>query len=340
MLWIAYFKAVLLFWKHAVIEAFWDSWAFVGQTKEGIMFSCLVALVLIGFLVLKHRKEGIWKKFWEKMGEGIAIALGAFLLVFVWKILAEPLREQTQSETLMSVSQEKQRAAVLARRSAELQRDEIAKIKSQEKIIHGACKATEEQINPLRMRQSCPAGAQPTFRDRVLAINARLTESDRNRFTDALAEYEKLLTDSRNLYGEIDAEGIPLNRSEGELPQTIFEARSKRLNELETRGQGYQRALTDSRSKWQQLFNDQTQYVFGDNPDNRGPMALLNAISVAQGYLGASRYVSTEQDIGPLAANRYFHGIASAQFQERLKIFIDWNKECFVRLAEMRSSIR
>lgn len=118
-------------------------------------------------------------------------------------------------------------------------------------VIHGACEVTEDQINPARREQACPAvpGAPPSLRDRVLAINSRLTESDRNRFSDALAEFEKSLIDGRNLFYKINEEGGKLRN---DFQSNTTSAYQNNLGDLEDAGWKYQKAFPQLRTKWQQ----------------------------------------------------------------------------------------
>ena len=201
-------------------------------------------------------------------------------------------------------------------------------------IIHGACKLTETEINPARSQQVCTGGTGvPSLRDKVLAINARLTENDRNRFSDALAEFEKSLTDGRGLFYKINSEGGQLNNDLQANNSPGMHERN--LKELEDEGWQYQKAFPQLRAKWQRKFEEQTAYIFGDNPDNEGPNALLNAVSTFRGFLGAWKTVPT-----CVTNANFFFGLANNQYQTRMKMFADWNGGCLRRLAEMRNSIR
>jgi hypothetical protein len=303
-----------------------------------------LALNLIAILLYAISKKGF--------GTSVADKVHFFLMVLAANIVAvvliltinlgrAPYLLYHDGAVQLDESKERERVALNEKAAAQLQREEALKKPSERQtvIVHGACKVTEEQLNPVRS-QSCPTtqGA-PTlsFRDRVLAINARLTESDRNRFSAALAEFEESLTDGRALFYKINEEGGELGndfRSSGATNSS--NVHEKRLAELEDEGWQYQKAFPQMRSKWQQSFNEQTEYIFGDNPDNQGPNALINAVSVYKGFLGAWKAVPSGNNIN----TAYFVGLASNEYQIRMKMFADWNQGCLNRLTEMRKSIR
>jgi hypothetical protein len=111
--WILFLLGVLHFWRQAAVEAFYKSWSFVGQTREGLVFAILVLLVFFVYLLGKHKWKGIWTKFWEKALEGVAIALIAFACVFLWKLFAEPWAEVDWASSLMQSAQAGERSATL-----------------------------------------------------------------------------------------------------------------------------------------------------------------------------------------------------------------------------------
>jgi len=123
----------------------------------------------------------------------------------------------------------------------------------QERIVtvHGACKLTAEQINPAKAAQPCPVAPPPTLRDRVLAINAHLTEADRNRFSIALSEFEASLKEGESIFYKLADEGNTLNRErqDGTIAKDV-QAQQKALSDIAANGWKYYRALSLS---WVQL---------------------------------------------------------------------------------------
>ena len=145
-------------------------------------------------------------------------------------------------------------------------------------IVHGACKLTAEQINPARLPQPCSGPASPTLRDRVLAINAHMTEGDRNRFSNALSEFEESLKEGESILYRLSNEGNVLQRErqDGTIAKDV-KAHQKVLSDIAADGWKYYRSFPALRVKWQTIFSQQTEYIFGDNPDNGGSGLLLNA---------------------------------------------------------------
>jgi hypothetical protein len=205
-------------------------------------------------------------------------------------------------------------------------------------VIHGACKVSEDQINPLRTQSCAVSSSAPTFHDRIMAINARMTENDRNRFTNALAEFDKSLTTGQELSYKINAESgrFYTDFHSGSISDDKLAAYEKSFTALEDEGWKYEKSFPQLRSKWQQPFNDQSEYIFGDNPDNLGPNALLNSLSVLKTFVEHWKgQPHNDSSNGP-----YFLGLANGEFQRSMKLFGDWNQGCFSRMAEVRNSIR
>jgi cell division protein FtsB len=109
--WVAFVRAVLRFWGAVSVEAFRKALAFIGQTKEGIIFSCLVLVVFALFLLLRHGWRGMREKIWEKALEGVAVAVAAFVLLFLWKLFSEPWLEVSSLRTQLSESDGRNRKA-------------------------------------------------------------------------------------------------------------------------------------------------------------------------------------------------------------------------------------
>jgi hypothetical protein len=84
------------------------------------------------------------------------------------------------------------------------------------------------------------------------------------------------------------------------------------------------------------MFRAQEDYIFGNNPDNEGPNALINA---AQGYSIYLDWWSAVQnkDQKPVLL---LLSVAQDDYTKRVKGFSNWQQGCVTRLAEMRSSIQ
>jgi hypothetical protein len=86
------------------------------------------------------------------------------------------------------------------------------------------------------------------------------------------------------------------------------------------------------------MFREQTEYIFGDNPDNDGPGALINAAEGYRNYLDWWDTIQTKEKEQRPILNLLTVG--QNEFQSRMKTFGKWHGECANRLTEMRNSIR
>ena len=198
------------------------------------------------------------------------------------------------------------------------------------------CKLTAEQINPTRLPQACPGAPPPTQRDRILAINAHLTEGDRNRFSNALSEFDESLNQGDSIFYKISDEGNRLvqDRQSGAITKNV-QSHLKTLTALAADGWRYQKAFPVTRNKWD-MFREQTEYIFGDNPDNLGPNSLINAADGYKNYLEWWNVIQNkeQQPIINLLT------VQQNEFQNRMNGFGKWRSECRNRITEMRKSIR
>jgi|GEM_PF-5600078 len=84
------------------------------------------------------------------------------------------------------------------------------------------------------------------------------------------------------------------------------------------------------------MFRDQTEYIFGENPDNDGPYALVNATEGYRYYLDWWNVIQNK-DQKPIWN---LLSVEQNEFQVRLNTFGKWQRGCMDRLTEMRNSIR
>ena len=197
--------------------------------------------------------------------------------------------------------------------------------------VNGVC--TEPSV---RQPQACPGAPPPTSGDRVLATNARLTEADRNRFSNALAESEDSLNQGTSIVSKISNEGSSLDHAyrDGTIAKEA-KAHQKVLSDLAAEAWKYQKAFPALRYKWN-IFGEQTEYIFGDNPDNLGPNALINAAEGYRDYLGMWNVIDNKEPPPVLNLLTF----AQNEFQARINTYIKWHQGCVARLAEMRNSIK
>ncbi|MFZ0641364.1 MAG: hypothetical protein WAN33_10825 [Candidatus Acidiferrales bacterium] len=203
--------------------------------------------------------------------------------------------------------------------------------------VQEPCKLTAEQINPARLPQACPPGTPPpTLQDKVLAINTHLTEGDRNRFSNALAEFEESMNQGESLFGKINTEGHNLDngRSDGTIAKNA-QSNEKTLNGLAAEAWKWEKAFPVLREKWKQ-FETQEEYIFSENPDNLGPNALINAADSYSNYLERWDVIQNKQERPVLE----LLALEQIEFERFLNAFANWHQDCMRRLTEMRNSIR
>ena len=322
------------YWSDTLKTAFCKSLLiFFDDPAKGIGLFVLGLVVTTAIVWTVRSKEAFTEHWKSNIAIPIAGGVCTWVLVFLYFLISIPSQDHADLARQISRAESDMRSAVVSKEGAEARAIDLARQKNVTGIVHGACRVTEDQINPARAQQTCPVGSPaPTARDRVLAINARLTEGDRNRFSNALSDFERSLTDGRDLFYKVNTEGAAVRQ---ELESGILNnllTHAKLLADLDAEGWKYQKAFPQLRSKWQQIFNDQSEYIFGDNPDNQGPNALINAVSVYREFLNATKAYPTN--------NPYFIGLANNEYQTRMNVFSKWNQECLARLTEMRNSIR
>lgn len=222
------------------------------------------------------------------------------------------------------ISQLQQQNAVLEERLKDLR-------KPTERVPSAA-----EQLNSARPSQASPGSPPPTFRERILAINAHLTEGDRNRFSNALSEFSDSLNQGGSIGYKLNSELGGLNNAEnsGAIAGEV-QAHEKVLSDIAAEGWKYQKAFPALRAKWD-MFREQNTYIFGDNPDNEGPNAIINAAEGYRNYLALWDSISNKNQKPVLN----LLSVQRNESQARLAQFFKWQRGCVERVEEMRNSIR
>ena len=121
--------------------------------------------------------------------------------------------------------------------------------------------------------------APQTQQERVTQINKNLSKGDRERLSNTLYEFSQMLEKLKNLGHKANLEigQIGNEVSNGSIVKS-YEVRTKTLREISASGNEIAKtfALSREAEKWK-YYSDQRDYVFGDNPDNPGPNAIINA---------------------------------------------------------------
>ena len=164
------------------------------------------------------------------------------------------------------------------------------------------------------------------------------TEGDRERLSNLLYEFSKTLESMNQLASRA-------NLQLGEIGNEIgsgslvndYESRIKTLNDISTEGTKIGRTFSIAREQgsWK-YYSAQTSYVFGDNPDNQGPNAIINAASGLAGSLQRWSSIKDRDNRSALDLLRDPHNEATTF----LRTFFDWRSGCERRLEQVRQSLK
>jgi hypothetical protein len=320
---------------HLVSHAFVRWYTFLGTSPGGV-----VAQVLV--LILTEMPSGGWRlSAWRTTWKG-GLKRAVIVLGTVWILAFAACVTTTLYDDHMSLVDQVGRMKVerdhLEAKSTSEQ-NEIQQLRNapppKPVTIQGPCKLTAEQINPARLPQPCPGAPPPTLRDRVLAIDTHLTEGDRNRFSDALTEFSASLGQGESLAYKLNAELGSLGQGErdGTIAKQV-QQHEQVLSNITAEGWKYQKAFPPLRTKWD-MFREQSEYIFGDNPDNLGPNAIINSSEAYRNYLEWWNTIPNKDQRPALNLLSVEHNEA----QGYLDNFFKWQRGCVARLDEMRSSI-
>ncbi len=225
--------------------------------------------------------------------------------------------------------------------------EEYGKAKAKIDETTGQKTALEARVAALESRPSTVAPsaisiarpiAPPSQLDLLIASNKNLPKGDRDRFADALFDFSQVLEQANELWGKANQEGAQLSQGwrSGQIARD-FEAHKRTLSEIDQSAKLFAKSFPQVRSKWK-YFQEQTNYVFGDNPDNEGPNAVINAAEAYSGYL--DRWITIP------APNREQRPILDLleviqnHFDTYIRNFALWRQGCDRRLSQMKDSIK
>lgn len=178
--------------------------------------------------------------------------------------------------------------------------------------------------------------APATQLDRLIQTDRNLTPGDRDRLSNALYEYSQFLEQGRTLGYTLNTEFGKLNqdRQSGVLARNVDE-HIKSLREMDAPAWAYFHAFDQIQAKWK-YYQDQTTYLFGDNPYNLGPGALINAIEGMANHLSDWSKITNrdQQAILNIEAAR------QTDLEQALRKYFDWINGCQQRLDQIRQSIQ
>lgn len=194
--------------------------------------------------------------------------------------------------------------------------------------------AGQQPVQP--NQQGSPSAAPQTQLDRLILEDRNLTPGDRDRLSNALFEYAQFLEQGRALGYKVNNEFAKLNqdRQNGMLSKDVDE-HIKILHDMDAPAWAYYKAMTQIQEKWK-YYQDQADYIFGDNPYNLGPNALINVIEGMVNYLSNWSKISNK-DQGEIL------NLEAAQqndFNDSLSRYFRWITECLQRLDQIKQSIQ
>lgn len=189
-----------------------------------------------------------------------------------------------------------------------------------------------QQIPPQVSQSQTPTA---TFLDRVVQENRALTPDDRNRFSTELYECDEFIKQGQAVAYKLNAEFGKLDndRASGILAKDVDD-HIKVLQGLDSATWAQYHGLQRFQEKWQ-YFEDQTQYLFGDNPFNAGEGLLVNATEGMANELTSWSKISNrdQRDILNIEAQQ------QNDFVGDLRQFFDWTALTLERIKQMKESL-
>jgi hypothetical protein len=178
--------------------------------------------------------------------------------------------------------------------------------------------------------------ASPTQIDRVADITKRMPQADRERLSQALFEFSKLLDQANELWGKVNLEGGTLSHSwGGELNnETAVDAHINKLRELKGMANDFLKSFRSLQGKWG-YYEVQINYIFGDAAENNGPNALINALDDYLQYLESWKTVANKG-----GRNMTMYQDTQNMYDTYVHNFALWKQACDRRLQQIRNSLQ
>lgn len=178
--------------------------------------------------------------------------------------------------------------------------------------------------------------ASPTQLDRVADITKRMPQADRERLSQALFEFSKLLDQANELWGKVNLEGGTLSHSwGGELNnEATVDAHINKLRELKGMANDFLTSFRSQQGKWS-YYEVKINYVFGDAAENNGPNALINALDDYLQYLESWKTVANKG-----GRNMTMYQDTQNMYDTYVHNFALWKQACDRRLQQIRNSLQ
>ena len=188
---------------------------------------------------------------------------------------------------------------------------------------------------PTVVYQPAPGSPPLSQLDKLILANKNLAKGDRDRLADILFDFSKTLDQASALGRKAFNEGSELNKawSEGTIVKSL-DAHKTKLRNIDSEAKDFYKTLQQAHERGK-YFQDQTSYVFGDNPYNLGPGALENA---AESYVVfIERWATIQNKDQPIML--LFAG-QQEEYSRYANTFNIWWQGCQTRLDQMRKSLQ
>jgi hypothetical protein len=307
-----------------------------GTTFWGV----LILTVLVSALVEIHKTLGAWKS----LPAGQRSSLWRYVVSSVWRakkvVIGLNIAAWGIAYAVILVQLIYQDHMALVAQAQTAQATLAAKNSSAPPAVTSP--PTKKSVAPITKPQPLPFQARPaqprtqipqTPYERMLAINKNLSQSDRNRLSDALYEFSRSLEEGRTIsYKAYVVIGAIQNEHAGIAKD--YQSRITTLREIAVLSKQYAKDFMALRYKWD-YYHQQAEYVFGDNPDNLGPNSITNAVEGLANQLERWGAVQNKNDQNVL----YLLQPAENEFNQYLGTFSKWYLDSKNRMDEVRKSL-
>ncbi len=319
--------------------------AVFSATWVSLSLAIIPPLVISFIKYLLHRKKevGTWKQVltslpagWRDEVKNAVIITSVWMLVvfgvFAWNFLDIASKRNDQQQAKIQELQNASSSFNTLKMEHDAAQTQVTLLQNTIKSIQGQL-AHKETL--LRERDAI----QLSHLDRLRMANERMSQKDKEKFSNALHAFLQFLDDGNSLYGEILREGTKINKAwrKGSIAdEDILLERKEALQNLVAPAKQLAQTFPKLRNEWR-YFSEQTNFIFGDNPDNEGPNALINAVQEYFYWIDhrwAKIGNKNERDIMNMFQEP--HNL----FKDRLRGFALWKQGSEQRLEQMRISIQ
>jgi hypothetical protein len=191
----------------------------------------------------------------------------------------------------------------------------------------------KSKARPTPPQSTNPALPQTPL-EKLTLMNRNYSKDDRDRLAQAFYEFSQSLDHGRNLMSLLNVEHGAIS-TEGANIANNYQSHITKLREIAPLTKQYAKEFMELRNKWN-YYREQTEYVFGDNPDNLGPGSLTN------GAEGLANYLESWGSIPNKNNDNVLNLLATSKNDcySRILTFSNWYYGCKARLEQMKASIQ